>query len=124
MAISIAAINQSGVEINVSGDTIVFKGSIDCPAPGTFLNPFFKDLNKQIVSSAMKAVKVDLTNLNFLNSSGIKEFVDWVMGLSALSEAEQYTIEIVTNPDQIWQESSISTLVYLNTKLVKKTVAK
>ncbi len=69
-------------------------------------------------------MKIDIKDLKFLNSSGIKEFVDWVMDLSTLSEEQQYFVEVITNPDQIWQESSISTLVYLNQKLIKKTVSK
>ncbi len=124
MAIRIGKISESGVEITVLGDTVVFKGSIDCSTPGAFLNPFFNELNTKLIEAEMKSVKVDITQLSFLNSSGIKEFVNWVMGLSKVSPDKQYTIEIITNPDQIWQESSISTLVYLNTKLVKKTVSK
>ncbi len=124
MDLNIPKISESGVEITTSGDTVFFYGSIDCPAPGAFLNPFFKELNKKIINHGIKNVKIDSKDLKFLNSSGIKEFVDWVMDLSTLSEEQQYFVEVITNPDQIWQESSISTLVYLNQKLIKKTVSK
>lgn len=123
MAINIAKINQIGAEISVAGDIVRFSGSIDTPKPGLFLKPFFSELNTQLVSNGVNSVTIDLRDLNFLNSSGIKEFVCWIMGLSELKESEQYTVEFITNPNQVWQESSITILTHLNKKLVKKTVA-
>ncbi|OHD05401.1 MAG: hypothetical protein A2086_13655 [Spirochaetes bacterium GWD1_27_9] len=120
MALTPKKVVEGNVELKAEGDTIFINGNIDCQGPGKFMNPFFSDVHNDILKNSMKNVKLDIRKLTFLNSSGIKELVEWIMKLDILSDAQKYTITILTNPEFMWQESSISTLVYLNTNYVKK----
>jgi hypothetical protein len=111
-----------GADIFFNNDTLLISGSIDGRDPGKFLNPYFTRLHEAIINSGIKEINVDLTKLTFLNSSGIKEFVEWIMKIESLNENKKYNITFLTNSDLLWQESSISTLVYLNPILLKKIV--
>ena len=115
-------LHENGVEIKFNNDTLVIAGSIDNRDPGKYLNPYFSQLHNDIVDSGIKEIKVDLTQLTFLNSSGIKEFVEWIMKIEQLQENKQYNLVFLTNSELLWQESSISTLVYLNPDILKKIV--
>jgi hypothetical protein len=122
MSNEVKNLHENGVDIEFNDDTLYISGSIDNRNPGKFLNPYFSKLHEEIVNSGKKEVKVDLTKLTFLNSSGIKEFVEWIMKIDSLQDNRKYNITFLTNSELLWQESSISTLVYLNPMLLKKVV--
>jgi len=58
----------------------------------------------------VKTVKVDLRQLEFMNSSCFKIFVAWLAQLRDLDAAKQYKIQIVSNPNLLWQRRSLAAL--------------
>lgn len=66
----------------------------------------------------VKEVIADLTQLEFLSSSGVKHFVYWVRNVSGLAEDEVYRIRLVSNPRMIWQKRSLEALRCFNAALV------
>jgi hypothetical protein len=119
MAVNIGGVNESGVSMVFEDDTINISGSIDCLDPGAFMSPFLNEAHEFILEKLMKEVKVDIVKLNFLNSSGIKEFVEWIMKLEFLPEDQRYSIVFICNHEYLWQEPSIRTLAFLNPECVK-----
>lgn len=65
-----------------------------------------------------KQVVLDLTKLEFVNSSGIKHFVTWIRSASELTEPAAYDIKLVSNPLLPWQRRSLEALRCFNPKLV------
>ncbi len=120
MAINAQSVNNSGIVMNAAGDKITISGSVEVADPGKIMGPFFKEAHQSILANNVKAVDVDITNLTFLNSSGIKEFVDWVIKLEELSDDQRYKINFQCNPELVWQESSISTIELLNSDYISK----
>jgi hypothetical protein len=121
--INIPTINKSGIEMKVTKNTVFFSGSINHPKPGEFMEPFIQNVHDSIVSNHIKEIKVDITQLRFLNSAGIRELVDWVMKMSSLPDDKRYKIQFICSTEHKWQESSMSTLIYLNADyLTKETV--
>jgi hypothetical protein len=119
MGLNIYSVNESGVSMNFEGETVTISGSIDCLDPGTFMSPFLNDAHEYVLKEEMNSVSVDILNLNFLNSSGIKEFVNWIMKLEFLEEEKKYEIKFLCNHEYLWQEPSIRTLAFLNPDYVK-----
>jgi anti-anti-sigma factor len=70
-----------------------------------------------------KSVVVDLTKLEFVNSSGIKHFVTWIRNASELAEPAAYEIKLVSNPLLPWQRRSLEALRCFNPKLVSVETA-
>lgn len=121
--INIAPVSKSGIDMKVSGTTVYFSGSINHPRPGEFMEPFIQSVHDTIVRNGIAEIRVDITQLRFLNSAGIRELVDWVMKMSSLPDSQKYRIQFVCSAEHKWQESSMSTLIYLNAEYLSKVTA-
>lgn len=113
-----------GLNITVKNKVVSIIGNIDSRQPGNLLKVFFTDLSNEMITNKIKKITIDITKLEFLNSSGIKQFVDWIMSIDNMEDDEKYEIDIITNPELLWQESSISSLIFLNPHYVRKIVSK
>ena len=122
MQLALSPIKQSGMILSVEGTTVYFSGCIDTPRPGKFLQPFLAELNREIINNDIKAITLDVTQLSYLNSAGIREIVDWIMTLDQLPEHQRFSIHFIYNSKYVWQESSISTFVFLNADFISKEV--
>jgi len=101
--ISEQIINRSS--LSGKGDTIYLKGEIDDVDPGVFLTPFF-DLAKAQMDDV---IRMDFTSLEFLNSSGIKCIVSFVMDKKPGSK-----IIFVTDRNKTWQKTSLEVIQSLD----------
>ena len=119
MESNIYYINESGVTMKFDGHIVTLSGYIDCLEPGKFMAPFLKNVHDFILKKNLKSVTIDITELNFLNSSGIKEFVDLILKLERLPDDQKYTLKFLCSKDILWQEQSMFALTFLNIDLVK-----
>ena len=92
------------------GHKLEFHGEIDMEDPSIDLRPYLERFHQHIVSHAIKKVTADFTSLEFMNSSGIKEMVNWIMRLNTTKEEKKYNIEIRYNSDITWQGNSLPIL--------------
>ena len=70
----------------------------------------------------VKEVVIDLTELEFLTSSGIKHFVSWLREASLLGD-EAYAIRFLSSPKVSWQRRSLQALQIFASKLLTIEVA-
>lgn len=96
------------------GLVIKFSGVIDHVHPGEFLDPVLTKLHEAAVGQQVPLVSADVSALSFLNSSGIKSFVKWIMSQLQLDEAQRYRIRFLYAPAVTWQQSSLKALVVLS----------
>jgi len=63
-------------------------------------------------SQRLKArrVVIDLTELEFMNSSCFKSFVTWIEEVQNLDAGAQYRITFISNPATHWQRRSLKAL--------------
>lgn len=66
----------------------------------------------------VKEVVIDLTELEFLNSSGIKHFVSWLRDASLLPAESSYGIRLISSPLVPWQRRSLNALQCFAPKLL------
>ena len=118
--IKVETVSQGGVELKVDGTTVHISGCINHPSPGVFIEPFISKIHNSIIDNKIKSIAVDISDLRFLNSAGIRELVDWVMKLNTLQDDDKYKIKFICSSEHKWQESSISTLIYLNPEFTSK----
>jgi|UniRef100_A0A7C3ELL9 hypothetical protein len=115
--LNIETIKQDKVTIDVQdiaeGIKIVVAGDIDMQDPSTLLDPLFDKVHNGAVSSGFKIVELDVTQLNFLNSSGIKAIAKWIMKLATVDAGKKYLIKIIQNKAIAWQATSLQTLTFL-----------
>jgi len=107
------------VKDTADGVGVHFNGDIDMEDPSTILDPLFEQVHEGAVNQGLKEVEVDFTQLNFLNSSGIKAVAKWIMKLAMVSADQKYTIKILHNKSITWQVTSLPTLTFLVPGAVK-----
>ena len=54
-------------------------GSIEVRDPGEVFNPYWKSLDETLRAEGIKQVELDLSELDFMNSSGILTLVRWII---------------------------------------------
>ncbi len=105
MPIHIAEQIHNNSIISGSGDTLFLKGEIDDVDPGLFLTDFFRQARDQMDET----IRIDFTGLNFLNSSGIKCIVTFVM-----EKSPDTKIVFVTDSSKTWQRTSLEVIQSLD----------
>ena len=109
---------QIAVDDGESLMTIRFKGKIDDADPGVFMDPTLEEIHQQIVAHGLNEVNADFTELSFLNSSGIKSLIKWIMRQTELGEDQKYKINFLYSSRITWQQTSLKALTYLAPKTV------
>jgi hypothetical protein len=105
MGFNITEIKNERAVISAKDDTITIQGDIEDRDPGEYLNPFFGKAIEQMGD----VVKIDLTKLAFINSSGIKSLISFVMG-----RKEDSSVEFHVDHEKTWQTTSIETVKSLD----------
>ena len=103
---------------NASGVTVLFSGKINMKNPGEIFNPYLDQLHQKVVEVGIKDVNADFTNLSFLNSSGLKTLIRWIMQIARLDATKKYKIKILYTNKYSWQETSLTTFSSLVPDLV------
>lgn len=91
--------------ISGKGETLHLKGEIDDVDPGVFLTAFFELAKEQMD----QIIKIDFSKLEFLNSSGIKCIVTFVMDKKPDSK-----IVFITDSNKTWQRTSLEVIQSLD----------
>ena len=92
------------------GTKVVFKGTISTVNPSLVLNPFVDATHAYALEAGAKEVKVDLTQLEFCNSSGFKSFIHWIERIQASPEPKRYKLRFVSTKERRWQRASLLAL--------------
>jgi hypothetical protein len=74
-------------------------------------------VHQKALELAVAEVRVDLRELEFMNSSCFKSFVSWISEVSDLT-AGQYRIRFLSNPSILWQRRSLHALSCFAAELV------
>jgi len=67
-------------------------------------------VHQQATAGQVSEVRVDLRDLEFMNSSCFKSFVTWISQVQELPESGQYRIRFMSNPKILWQRRSLNAL--------------
>ncbi|HOV15243.1 MAG TPA: hypothetical protein PK771_13220 [Spirochaetota bacterium] len=105
---------KANFDNNSDGITISFSGAIDDKNPEDYLLPFFIKVHEKIVETNTKYLNLNLKELTFLNSSGIKCFVQLVSLMLKLPEDKRYNLKMKIDASSQWQNTSFSLLKTVN----------
>ena len=96
--------------LDAQGIRVHFKGTISTPNPATVLNPFVDGVHAHVLETGAKEIRVDLTQLEFCNSSGFKSFIHWIERIQQAPEPKRYQLRFVSTKDRKWQRTSLLAL--------------
>ncbi len=97
-----------GADLN--GIRVHFKGTISTANPAVVLNPFVDAVHTHALQAAAKEVRVDLTQLEFCNSSGFKSFIHWIERIQQTPDPKRYRLRFLSTKERKWQRTSLLAL--------------
>jgi hypothetical protein len=92
------------------GIKVVFRGTISTVNPSLILNPFVDAAHAYVLEAQAREVRVDLTQLEFCNSSGFKSFIHWIERIQAAPEPKRYKLRFLSTKERRWQRASLLAL--------------
>ena len=87
-----------------------FIGEIDMRDPEQALLDFLVHTDGIVAGREQKELFVDFTQLTYMNSSGIKLLITWLMGIRELPPEKQFVIIVHHDPESAWQTSCMPIL--------------
>jgi hypothetical protein len=108
----ISTVHAAGgkVGLRVEGETVFVVGEIDQLSPRDFMAGFIEIVHNMALGEGLMEVKVDVTELAFLNSSGIKEFLSWILRRNRIPADKKYKINFLFDPAVAWQPITLPRL--------------
>ncbi len=97
-----------------SRDVIRLTGTIAVSNPRALLGDFLEAIHRAAVSEGRKSIRVNVSELSFVNSSAIRLFMDWAMWIGRLPPSQRYRVHFQTNKRALWQRSSFGVLQRLS----------
>jgi hypothetical protein len=92
------------------GIRVHFRGTISTVNPAIVLNPFVDAVHAHAIDADAKEVRVDLTALEFCNSSGFKSFIHWIERIQQAPEPKRYKLRFISTKERKWQRTSLLAL--------------
>ena len=80
------------------------------------LDRFLGQLHQKALARQLREVTLELTELEFINSSCLKAMVAWIYKVD--TEGRPYTIRLLRDPALHWQRTSLATLQRLAPEVV------
>ena len=89
---------------------VVISGEIDMREPSIEVLPYLMKIHEELLKNSIRMVEIDFTGLDYINSSGIKTLISWIMESKEIPDDRKYTIHIIHNPEIVWQNSTLPVL--------------
>jgi hypothetical protein len=90
----------------VDASQLTLSGALNTPTAQTELRRQLAELHERIRKARLQAFSVDVRGLNFVNSSAIRLFVDWISG----AESAGYKLVFLIDRSITWHRLSFAVL--------------
>lgn len=109
---TVAPLTAERFEIAVTAPrALALKGEIAVRDPVAEYGGHFRRIHDAAVGGA--ELLVDVTGLAFVNSSGLRLFLDWVAWIAAEPAARRYPLRFRTRKGATWQNAAFPAIVML-----------
>ena len=98
---------------------IVMSGAVEARDPGAILNPYWSQVDEELVKGGIRRVELDLRVLAFMNSSGILTLVKWISQARAHPPAAAYSVAVRYDREITWQRTNVPILAKLAPGVVR-----
>ena len=91
------------------GPRLTLSGTISTREPDKSLGLFFKEIHDAVLADVVTEFTIDVCALSFVNSSGIRLFIDWASRVAKQS-GHRYRLRFVRNNAVTWQRVSFAVI--------------
>ena len=88
------------------------------PRDGTTLAAEYLQWHHQMVKTKAVEARIDVRDVEFMNSTALGAFVSWVAELQTIPLASRYKITFEGNPAKRWQRASLHALASFAPELI------
>jgi hypothetical protein len=99
------------------GATLRLIGSADTTAVGE-LASVLQALHAELIAKHVRAIVVDMRELDYMAAGCLRELVAWFAALEAIAPEDRYKIRLRSNPAIAWQRHTLPALSCFDTGLV------
>ena len=99
--------SEGGARMTLAGNVLTFSGKLECADYGN-VDEFLRNVDESL--SASRCI-LDLTQLTFLNSSGIRSLAVFMLG-------SQKEFDLRINPEITWQQETLPVLTHLKSNAI------
>jgi hypothetical protein len=93
-------------------------GVLDGEGAAAKVQPELMKLHEAIVAAKASSVRLELQEVSYMNSNGIKAFAVWFLKAEG-SREHSYAIDLVYNPEVPWQRWSVGALQVLTPRALR-----
>lgn len=111
-------INSKNFFYEQNGNRIIFSGNLVPDNLYIVLSHFFNEIHNDVIERGVDMVILDITNISFLPSTGIKALSDWINKIGYTNSDTRYMLKLVYSYEKLWQESIVSTLKFIAPEIV------
>jgi hypothetical protein len=101
---------------NQEPSRVVFRGTVSMRDPSRVVGGYLRRIHDTAVASKLPEVTVELRELKFMNSSGLRVFLEWVENIR--TGAHRYRLRLRINKSVSWQRSSFFAIADLAPEFV------
>lgn len=98
--------------------TVKCSGTLDVSDAAARVQPEMLKLHEAIAAEKIAQVRLEVHDVEYMNSSGLKAFMAWFLAASN-SKTHRYAIEVVYDPNKSWQQLSFRPMERLAPNTVK-----
>ena len=107
-------LTAEGFSIVISEENkLSLRGLLALRDPSEVVGGYFKKVHAAAEASGVAQVIIDVTELQFMNSSAIRVFIDWVQWVKG--SKSPYKMRFITDRTITWQRSTFSAVQALGT---------
>lgn len=100
--------------------TVVCTGILDAREAANIVQPELMRLHEALMAENVPLVRLDISAVEYINSSGLKAFMVWFLA-AANSKPATYRIEVLFDSEVSWQQLSLQPMERLAPKTVQLT---
>ena len=102
------------------GIEILFQGSIDMEYPHERLDPYFNQIHEAVIQKRIKHVYCNFKELQYINSSGIRSIIKWILELKGLKDTDNfYNMTLVISSEHKWQVASFEFIAKISPAVIQ-----
>jgi hypothetical protein len=100
---------HASIEVLDAPDGVLVKltGTLDQWGASDCLAPLLAQVHEGALARRLPRVSVDLSGMDFLNSTGIKTLATWLMKRGSLATGETYAVKVIYAGDVTWQVATL-----------------
>ena len=101
---------EGAFTVNLAGSATAYKPE--------GLRRYLQQVHAEALRLQVPEVRVDLNELEFMNSAGFSTLIDWLVALQSVEPEKQYRVRFLSNSRHLWQRRSLNALKCLAVDLV------